>query len=106
AGVDPVRTRPPGYLIEVEPEQLDLDRFRALAAEAEDAPAAIAADRLCEALDLWRGPALADVPSPSLHAVAGRWLAELRISALERRIDADLRLGRHADLLGELAGLV
>jgi tetratricopeptide (TPR) repeat protein len=46
------------------------------------------------------------VPSPSLHAVAGRWLAELRINALERRIDADLRLGRHADLLGELAGLV
>jgi len=106
SGADPVRTRPPGYLIEVEPEQLDLDRFRALVAEAEPAPAAVAADRLREALDLWRGPALADVPSPSLHTVAGGWLAELRINALERRIDADLRLGRHADLLGELAGLV
>jgi DNA-binding SARP family transcriptional activator len=106
AGVDPLRTRPPGYLIEVAPEQLDLDRFKVLVAEAESAPAAVAADRLREALDLWRGPALSDVPSPSLHAVAGRWLAELRINALERRIDADLRLGRHADLLGELAGLV
>ncbi|MBB5888992.1 DNA-binding SARP family transcriptional activator [Kutzneria kofuensis] len=106
AGVDPVRTRPPGYLIEVEPGQLDLDVFKALVAEAESAPASVAAERLREALDLWRGPALSDVPSPSLHAVAGRWLAELRINALERRIDADLRLGRHADLLGELAGLV
>jgi DNA-binding SARP family transcriptional activator/tetratricopeptide (TPR) repeat protein len=106
AGVDPVRTRPPGYLIEVGPAELDLDRFKALVAEAESAPAAVAADRLREALDLWRGPALSDVPSPSLHFAAGRWLAELRINALERRIDADLRLGRHADLLGELAGLV
>jgi DNA-binding SARP family transcriptional activator/tetratricopeptide (TPR) repeat protein len=106
SGVDPLRTRPPGYLIEVAPGQLDLDVFRALVTEAEEAPPAVAAERLREALDLWRGPALSDVPSPSLHAVAGRWLAELRINALERRIDADLRLGRHADLLGELAGLV
>lgn len=105
-GVDPLRTRPPGYLIDVAPGQLDLDVFKALVAEAELAPAAVAAQRLREALDLWRGPALSDVPSPSLHAVAGRWLAELRINALERRIDADLRLGRHAELLGELAGLV
>jgi DNA-binding SARP family transcriptional activator/tetratricopeptide (TPR) repeat protein len=103
----PIRTRPEGYLIEVDPEHLDLLRFQRLLAQADqqaDDPAAAAAT-LAEALALWRGPALVDVPSESLHReVTPRW-EEQRLRALERRIDADLTLGRHAELVGELTAL-
>jgi hypothetical protein len=59
-----------------------------------------------EALALWRGPALADLAyEPFAQAAVGR-LEELRLAALERRIDADLALGRHADLVAELEELV
>lgn len=103
----PIRTRPEGYLLEVDPEQLDLFRFQRLLALAEqqtDDPTA-AATTLAEALALWRGPALVDVPSESLRRdVTPRW-EEQRLRALERRVDADLALGRHAELVGELTAL-
>lgn len=103
----PIRTRPEGYLIEVDPDQLDLLRFQRLLAQADqqaDDPAAASAT-LAKALSLWRGPALVDVPSDSLHReVTPRW-EEQRLRALERRIDADLALGRHAELVGELTAL-
>jgi class 3 adenylate cyclase/tetratricopeptide (TPR) repeat protein len=107
-GDDALVTRPPGYVLQVEPDALDLTRFEALVAEArklaDDDPAGAAAT-FREALGLWRGPALADVADlPFARAEAAR-LEEARLSALEERFDADLACGRHGELVGELAGL-
>jgi DNA-binding SARP family transcriptional activator/Tfp pilus assembly protein PilF len=103
-------TRDPGYLIRLGPDELDLLRFRAL---CEDGGAAVrrgyterAASVLAEALELWRGDPLADIPSDRLREGAVPGLERLRWQATEWRIDADLQLGRHADLLLELQGLV
>jgi predicted ATPase/DNA-binding SARP family transcriptional activator len=103
-------TRPPGYVLRVEPNQLDLDRFERLAAEgrralADGAPAAAAAT-LREALALWRGEALADIGDEPFAASERRRLDELRLVALEDRIDADLAAGRDAELVPELSALV
>ena len=106
----PIVTRSPGYVIQVEPDQLDLLRFERLAAQARSAlekgdPGA-AADKLRGALALWRGPALADLAYESFAQAAIMRLEELRLAALEQRIEADLALGRHADVVGELEALV
>jgi DNA-binding SARP family transcriptional activator/tetratricopeptide (TPR) repeat protein len=106
---DVLVTRPPGYLLQVEPGAVDLDRFRrhldeggaALGAGA----AAAAADHFRSALALWRGPALADFAfAPFAQAQIGR-LDELRLEALSDRIQADLELGR-SDVVGELEALI
>ncbi len=65
-----------------------------------------AAERLREALELWRGPALADFAYESFAQSAIARLEELRLAAIELRVDADLALGRHNDLIGELESLV
>jgi DNA-binding SARP family transcriptional activator/nucleotide-binding universal stress UspA family protein len=104
-----VVTRPPGYVLQIAPEQLDLHRFERLVAEGS---AALAGGRageatgvLREALALWRGPALADLAyEPFAQAPASR-LEELRLAALEKRIEADLASGRHVELVGELQQL-
>ena len=103
-------TRAPGYMLRVEAGQLDAERFESLLAdgsrarEAGESPAA--AELLREALALWRGDALADfIYEPFAQGEIAR-LEELRLSALEERIEADLGLGRHAALVGELEGLV
>jgi DNA-binding SARP family transcriptional activator/tetratricopeptide (TPR) repeat protein len=104
---DLVVTQPPGYLIRAgSSEAVDVARFERLLDEARQAqtrddPAA-GAELLTRALDLWRGPALADIPSEVLQREVGVRLSERRLSALEQRIDADLRLGRHAAVVGEL----
>ena len=103
-------TRPPGYAIELEPEQLDLERFERMRGEARAALAANdparASAKLREALSLWRGPPLADFAyDPFARAEIDR-LEELRFATLEERIEADLALGRHADVVGELEALV
>jgi DNA-binding SARP family transcriptional activator len=103
-------TRPPGYALEIDPEQLDLVRFRALAAEGRAALAegdpGRAADAFREALGLWRGDPLADFAyEPFAQAEIDR-LEELRLAALEDRIQADLELGRHAEVVVELERLV
>ncbi len=103
-------TRPPGYLLEVEPSELDLQRFEQLLTEGHAAlaqgDAGRASDVLHDALALWRGPALAEfVFEPFAQAEIGR-LEDLRLAAVEERIEADLALGRHADLIGELEALV
>jgi YVTN family beta-propeller protein len=103
-------TRPPGYLLEVEPDDLDLRCFERLLAEGHEALAAGDAGRaarvLHEALALWRGPALAEFAfEPFAQAEIGR-LEDLRLAAVEERIEADLALGRHADLIGELEALI
>ena len=99
-------TREPGYLLRVAAPELDLARFQALVAEADGAPPAVAAAKLREALALWRGPPLADLAyEPFAQAHATR-LDDLRFTALEARIDADLAAGEHARLTGELEALV
>jgi DNA-binding SARP family transcriptional activator/tetratricopeptide (TPR) repeat protein len=102
---DRLVTRPPGYLIRVGPDELDLDRFRGLVDEAQGAEPAVAAERLRDALALWRGPPLADLAGEPAGRAAAH-LEELRLAALENRIDADLALGRHAMLVPELEELV
>ncbi|MEU1917996.1 AfsR/SARP family transcriptional regulator [Streptomyces massasporeus] len=109
AGGAPVFTRPHGYVIETAPDALDLHRFTALvrqgrAALAEGA-AARAAPLLGEALGLWRGDPLSDLPAHLVRGVVAA-LDEQRLDALELRIDADLALGRAADVLPELRGLI
>jgi DNA-binding SARP family transcriptional activator len=105
-GRETIVTRGGGYAIEAGPADLDLRRFERLTAEASGLPAAQAATRLREALSLWRGPALGELAYESwAQAPIGR-LEELRLAALERRIEADLELGRHTVLSAELSTLV
>ncbi len=88
-------TRSPGYLLEVEPEALDLQRFERLLAEARRSDPALASGLLREALGLWRGPPLAEFADLAFaRAEAGR-LENMRRAALEERIEADLTLGSH-----------
>jgi WD40 repeat protein/DNA-binding SARP family transcriptional activator len=105
-----LQTRGRGYAIRVEDDELDLDRFDRLVREGSEALArerpADAATWLREALGLWRGPALVDVSYEPFAQTEIARLEEQRAVALERRIDADLALGRHADLVAELEGLV
>ena len=107
---DVLTTRSPGYVIRVEPDTLDLHRFERLADEGRSllarGLAADAAKRLHEALSLWRGPALADFAYESFALAAIARLEEIRLAAIELRIDADLALGRHDELVGELEALV
>lgn len=108
-GAETLVTRAPGYAIEIAPGQLDLHNFERLVEEAGralgDGDAKSAAGSCREALGLWRGPALADFTyEPFAEPVIAR-LEELRLVALERRIDADIELGRHEELVGELEGL-
>jgi ABC-type transport system substrate-binding protein/DNA-binding SARP family transcriptional activator len=99
-------TRAPGYVLRLEPGQLDADRFQALLEEARGQQPAQAAERLRAALALWRGEALADFRYDSFAREEIRRLEELRLSALEERIESDLALGRHEDVLSELESLV
>ena len=105
---DVLATRSPGYVLHA--EETDARRFEALAAEGRETLAAGEAGRaaqvLAEALALWRGAAYAEVADEFwARAEAGR-LAELRLSATEDRIEAELALGRHAALVPELELLV
>ena len=104
-GHDAIATQAPGYLVKVEPGGLDLERFERLVAEARGQDAESSAEALRQALELWRGPPLADLDDSLARAERGQ-LEEQRASALEQRIDADLELGRHAELLPELEALV
>jgi len=107
-GEERLVTRSPGYVLRVEPGDLDLQRFEALLAEARDgdADAATTARTLREALDLWRGPPLADLAYEAFAQPEIARLEELRWAALEARIDAELACGRHAELVGELQALI
>jgi DNA-binding SARP family transcriptional activator len=107
---DALHTFAGGYMLALSPEALDSLRFERLAqrgrAELEAGLVGDSAQTLREALALWRGSALVDIsPGPILQVEVLR-LEEIRSSTLEARIDADLRLGRHHDLLSELVGLV
>jgi DNA-binding SARP family transcriptional activator len=102
-------TRGRGYLLEVAPGELDLDRFRGLAERGRDALAAgrpeEAASVLSEALAIWRGPPLADFAyEPFAQAVIAQ-LEELHLAAVQDRVEADLAPGRGRELVGELRDL-
>jgi DNA-binding SARP family transcriptional activator len=103
-------TRPPGYTIQLAAGELDVQRFERLHREGraalENGRPEDAARLLGEALALWRGPALGDlVYEPFAQAAIAR-LEELRVVALEERIEADLARGRDAELVAELETLV
>ena len=109
-GADAITTRRPGYVLDVDPEHIDVHRFGRLAgagAAALRAGDPLDAERaLREALGLWRGSALADFTyEPFAQAEIAR-LEELRLVALEERVEADLELGRHGALVSELEALV
>jgi DNA-binding SARP family transcriptional activator/ABC-type transport system substrate-binding protein len=105
-GHEVLLTRPGGYVLQVAPGQLDVHRFEQLVDDARDAEPREAAEKLREALALWRGPALADFAYDDFARTEIARLEERRLVVLEQRIDADLALGRHAALVGELAALV
>jgi len=109
-GSSRISTQSRGYQMRVAAGELDVTRFEALLGSARaavrDSSWGTAAARASAALSLWRGEPLADVDSEALAARDGPRLAELRLQALEIRIDADLHLGRHAEVIVELQRLI
>lgn len=105
---DLLLTKRPGYALAVTPEQVDTLRFEALRTQARDVAEQdpwTASSLLGQALGLWRGPALSDLADDPLAQQEARRLEELRLAAVEERIEADLTCGRHAELIGELQAL-
>jgi DNA-binding SARP family transcriptional activator len=98
-------TRHPGYLLAVQPGQIDAHRFRRLVAEADETSPERAAAQLSAALALWRGPALVDFAYEPFaqHEIAE--LEELRLTAVEKRSEAELASGRHHAVIGDLEAL-
>jgi DNA-binding SARP family transcriptional activator len=105
-GADVLETKAPGYRLRVRPGELDVDRFRLEVEGAHGADPKVRAEKLRRALALWRGPALADLAYEAFAQPHIAHLEELRLAALEERVEADLSLGAHAELIGELEGLV
>jgi DNA-binding SARP family transcriptional activator len=107
---DLVQTRAGGYVLEPAADSVDADRFERLVAEARRLRAgdeiSDAAERFRDALGLWRGSALADFAYDDFAQPEIVRLEELRMAAMEERIAAELDLGRHAELIGELEHLV
>jgi predicted ATPase/DNA-binding SARP family transcriptional activator len=104
-----VTPRPAGYQLEIDPDTVDVRRFERLAAGGRSqlgADPAGALATLREALALWRGPALADVAGERFAQATIAWLDELRLTALQDRVEAELRLGPSAALAAELEALV
>ena len=95
-GKERLLTRPPGYLLHAEADELDLAHFQRLQAEG----------KLRDALALWRAPALAEFAQQRFAQTEIARLEELRLTCLEERLDADLADGRQAELVGELEALV
>ncbi|GLW77525.1 DNA-binding transcriptional activator of the SARP family [Actinokineospora globicatena] len=105
--VDPTRetriqTAGPGYRLVVDEARIDVALARELLGQSRDRPASERAELLGRAQALWRGPELSGIGG----RVRAPELAELRLTVIEARIDADLELGRHDDVIGELAALV
>jgi DNA-binding SARP family transcriptional activator len=107
-GGDAIVTKAGGYLVSVDPDALDAERFDQLVAAGRESVArdpARAAATLREALALWRGDPLEGLRLEANARIEVQRLAERRLTALELRIEADLALGRHAELVGELQEL-
>src|SRR5215813_8510091 len=99
-----------GYVITVRSDDVDAGRFEWLVTAGQAAldagEAAAAAGRFAEALGLWHGRALADVCEVEALALESARLEELRLAAFEGQLEADIALGRHAQVTGELERLV
>src|SRR5215211_2145968 len=111
SGADQVLiTRRPGYELRVEPGGLDLERFERLSDEGraalEAGDARLASALLRQALELWRGPPLADIAYESFAQAEIQRVEELRMRTLEDRLGADLELARHEEVIAELHSLV
>src|SRR6266545_882900 len=110
SGTPALHTTPNGYTLAMPADGLDAQRFAQLAergrAELDAGDLESAAKTLRGALQLWRGPALTDVGVGPVLQAAVVWLEELRKSVMEQRLDADLALGRHHELIGELTSVV
>jgi DNA-binding SARP family transcriptional activator/streptogramin lyase len=108
-GKDSIATHTRGYLMRVEPDELDASRFRQLLAEAralvDEAPADATA-KFGDALALWRGPVLVGIEFESFARNERERLEELRLAAIEERIDCELALGRHRESLVDLEPIV
>jgi DNA-binding SARP family transcriptional activator len=105
-GPDVLVTRSPGYVLRVERDDVDAARFESMVGEARRAAPAERAEKLHDALDLWRGEPLTDVAFEPFAQNEVRRLEDLRLAATEDLVDAELELGRHADVVGELETLV
>jgi DNA-binding SARP family transcriptional activator len=105
-GADVLETQMPGYRLRVDPGELDVDRFRQLCAAARTAELGERRTALREALALWRGPPLADFQFEAFAQGEIARLDELRLAALEDRVEADLEAGLAAELVAELESLV
>jgi len=105
-GPDVLVRREWGYVLRTNPDSFDLSRFERLVADAGQLPARERSAKLAGALQLWRGPALADLSGEEGLQTEIARLDELRLATLERRIDADLEAGRNADLVAEIEALV
>jgi DNA-binding SARP family transcriptional activator len=107
-GVDAtlIKTRPPGYVLDIDRDQVDVHRFRRLVRESPELPPAERAAVLEEALQLWRGSAFADFEYEPFTQAEISSLEDLRLTAMEDRVSAELKLGHHASLVHELEVLV
>ncbi|QKW05002.1 AfsR/SARP family transcriptional regulator [Streptomyces sp. NA04227] len=110
AAKDVLATRYGGYLLQRPAETVDVYRFEHLAGQGqrafENGEDTHAATLLHDALDLWEGPALVDVRTGPVLQIEVMRLEQCRLIARERRIDAELRLGRHVELIAELSDLI
>jgi DNA-binding SARP family transcriptional activator len=105
-GAELIRTVPVGYLLDVDPDEVDVLRFRRLVAEAASLLDPVQSqDLLRAALGLWRGEPLEGLRSETLHRDVKAVLAEERLTAIQRRIGLDLAAGRHGELVAELREL-
>ncbi len=98
--------KPSGYQLQLSPDELDAAEFQHLLEAAKSAPPEQAEGLLTRALDMWRGPALADFSGEPFAVSESARLNELRLHAREERIENELALGRHGQLVGELQALV
>ena len=105
-GPDRIATKPPGYLIRIEPSQLDLNRVQALWNEAKAVSAGERGAKLRDALAHWRGPPLEEFAYEPFAQNEIPRLEELRLTLLEERLDAELEAGQPGELIGELEALV
>jgi YVTN family beta-propeller protein len=104
-GRDLVATEPPGYALRVPPEQIDARQFERIVSDARGTQPAERAEELRSALALWRGSALAEFADEEFARTEAARLEELRIAVTEARIEADLELGGHAEVIAELEAL-
>jgi DNA-binding SARP family transcriptional activator len=105
-GADVVETRTPGYALKAEKDAVDARRFERLLSEARSADAEHRIRLVRDALQLWRGSALGEFAYESFAQTEAARLDELRVTAIEERIEAELELGSAAELVGELESIV